>query len=79
MTENASLNPESSDSQENSTWEFIKVILQALVLAIIVRTLIFQPFSIPSGSMMPNLSGGGLSFRQQIQLRIFTLLSQFQF
>ncbi len=62
MTENASANPDSSDAQENSTWEFIKVILQALVLAVIVRTLIFQPFSIPSGSMMPNLLVGDYLF-----------------
>ena len=62
MTQNTSANPESSGSQENSTWEFIKIILQALVLAIVVRTLIFQPFSIPSGSMMPNLLVGDYLF-----------------
>lgn len=62
MTENASTNPETSPKEENSTWEFIKVIIQALLLAVIVRTLIFQPFSIPSGSMMPNLLVGDYLF-----------------
>ena len=62
MTEDAFIDPDSSDSQENSIWEFVKIILQALVLAVIVRTLIFQPFSIPSGSMMPNLLVGDYLF-----------------
>lgn len=62
MTENAPADQETSKKQENSTWEFIKVILQALVLALIVRTLVFQPFSIPSGSMMPNLLVGDYLF-----------------
>lgn len=62
MNEKASAKSDSVDSEENSTWEFIKVILQALILAVIVRTLIFQPFSIPSGSMMPNLLIGDYLF-----------------
>ncbi len=62
MSEDAPANQDSSDKQENSTWEFIKVILQALFLALIVRTLVFQPFSIPSGSMMPNLLVGDYLF-----------------
>ena len=33
--------------------ETVSVIVQALLLAVIVRTLLFQPFTIPSGSMMP--------------------------
>lgn len=62
MTENVPAKSDSSSSEENSTWEFIKVILQALALAIVVRTLIFQPFSIPSGSMKPNLLVGDYLF-----------------
>ena len=31
--------------------ETIKVIVQALLLALVIRTVLFQPFSIPSGSM----------------------------
>ncbi|MCP4185686.1 MAG: signal peptidase I [Hyphomicrobiales bacterium] len=62
MSENASANQDSSKEKENSTWEFVKVILQALLLALVVRTLVFQPFSIPSGSMMPNLLVGDYLF-----------------
>lgn len=42
--------------------ETVKVILQALLLAVVVRTFLFQPFTIPSGSMMPNLLVGDYLF-----------------
>ena len=42
--------------------ETISVIAQALVLALIIRTFLFQPFSIPSGSMRPTLLEGDYLF-----------------
>ncbi|MXF80269.1 MULTISPECIES: signal peptidase I [Brucella] len=42
--------------------ETISVIVQALLLALIIRTLLFQPFSIPSGSMRPTLLEGDYLF-----------------
>ena len=42
--------------------ETINVIAQALILALIIRTLLFQPFSIPSGSMRPTLLEGDYLF-----------------
>lgn len=48
--------------KENGLSETVKVILQALLLAIVVRTFLFQPFTIPSGSMMPNLLVGDYLF-----------------
>ena len=42
--------------------ETVKVILQALLLALVVRTLLFQPFNIPSGSMKPTLLVGDYIF-----------------
>jgi signal peptidase I len=48
--------------QEGGLSETIKVILQALLLAVVVRTFLFQPFTIPSGSMMPNLLVGDYLF-----------------
>ena len=42
--------------------ETVKVIVQALILALVIRTFLFQPFSIPSGSMMPTLLVGDYLF-----------------
>ena len=53
---------EKAVKQQNALWENIKVIVQALVLAMIIRTVLFQPFTIPSGSMMPTLLVGDYIF-----------------
>jgi signal peptidase I len=42
--------------------ETFSVIVQALLLALVIRTLLFQPFSIPSGSMRPTLLEGDYLF-----------------
>ena len=42
--------------------EAVRVIINALILALIVRTLLFQPFNIPSGSMIPTLLIGDYLF-----------------
>ncbi|MBO0905737.1 signal peptidase I [Jiella sonneratiae] len=42
--------------------ETVWVIIQALILALVIRTFLFQPFSIPSGSMMPTLLVGDYLF-----------------
>lgn len=49
-------------SAEGGLGETIKVVLQALALALVVRTLFFQPFNIPSGSMKPTLLIGDYIF-----------------
>ncbi len=42
--------------------ETLSVIIQALLLALVIRTFLFQPFSIPSGSMRPTLLEGDYLF-----------------
>jgi signal peptidase I len=53
---------ETQKKSEGTISETIKIIAQALLLAVVVRTLLFQPFSIPSGSMMPTLLVGDYLF-----------------
>lgn len=48
--------------QSGSLGETVKVVIQALVLALVVRTLLFQPFNIPSGSMKETLLVGDYLF-----------------
>jgi len=53
---------EAQKKTEGTIGETIKIVVQALILAVVVRTLLFQPFSIPSGSMMSTLLVGDYLF-----------------
>jgi signal peptidase I len=52
--------PESGSLRE--TWELAKTLFWAIVIAIFVRTFAFEPFNIPSGSMIPTLLIGDYLF-----------------
>ena len=45
--------------------EGVRVVLQALLIALVIRTLLFQPFNIPSGSMKGTLLIGDYLFVSQ--------------
>ena len=42
--------------------ETVSVVVQAVLLALVIRSVLFQPFSIPSGSMRPTLLEGDYLF-----------------
>lgn len=56
------LSEKKEEKQSGAFGETFSVIVQALLLAVILRTLFFQPFSIPSGSMKDTLLVGDYLF-----------------
>jgi len=53
---------EDGNDKEGGLYETVKVIIQALLIALVVRTFLFQPFNIPSGSMKDTLLIGDYLF-----------------
>jgi signal peptidase I len=53
---------DSEKPRGSEVWDIVKVVIHALILAGIVRIFLFQPFNIPSGSMMGTLLVGDYLF-----------------
>lgn len=55
--------PKSPPLSASEEWsEFIKTAMIAVVLALLIRTFLYEPFNIPSGSMKPTLEVGDYLF-----------------
>lgn len=57
-----SVESDAKKSQRSGLADTIRVVIHALILAMIVRVFLFQPFNIPSGSMIPTLLIGDYLF-----------------
>ena len=60
MTEETSQDPPLTAREEIS--EFIKTAFIAIILALLIRSFLYEPFNIPSGSMKPTLEIGDYLF-----------------
>ena len=57
-TVNFALRPGKSDG----LWETVKTVIYAVLIALVIRTVAYEPFNIPSGSMIPTLLVGDYLF-----------------
>jgi len=53
---------DSKKTRDGGISETVRVVIHALILAMVVRVFLYQPFNIPSGSMIPTLLVGDYLF-----------------
>jgi len=58
MADENQIENENRASEENSAWEFVKVVTISLLIVIPIRTWIAQPFIVEGASMVPNFHDG---------------------
>ena len=54
--------------KQEGFWETARTVVYAVLVAIVIRTFLFEPFNIPSGSMIPTLLVGDYLFVSKFSL-----------
>ncbi len=62
MNDNEAIKDELNAEEKEGMGEFFKTAILAVLLALFIRTFFFEPFNIPSGSMLPTLQIGDYLF-----------------
>ncbi len=58
QNETAATDAKAAPKAGDSLWDTAKTVFYAVLLAMVIRSLVFEPFSIPSSSMVPSLLVG---------------------
>ena len=59
---NSGQRPAATKKAKDSAFDTVKTIVYAVLIAVVVRTVAYEPFNIPSGSMIPTLLVGDYLF-----------------
>ena len=62
MADESSMSEQKGTQASGRGRETLRVVIEALILALFIRTFLYQPFDIPSGSMIPTLLIGDYLF-----------------
>jgi signal peptidase I len=62
MTEQTATETKPEEEQEEGLFDLFKAMLMAALIALVIRSFLFEPFNIPSGSLLPTLDVGDYLF-----------------
>ena len=68
----------SASKKQEGFWETLRTMVYAILVALVIRTFLFEPFNIPSGSMIPTLLVGDYLFVSKNSYSVRLVLVNFE-